>query len=283
MPAPIQQRGSISVTDTLDVAVGRTALRRTISFVGQSRIDARRIFGFVLVEDRIAFVIAALADKPGENAVGIFRVRNTRILIPAVQGKDVVPGDGTPVHIPIPLPGPALDAGEEAFCARSIAVHRECLVTHRAGLLETAAVRIDNRNQVFSAGKDEDIRLFRVSILRKALVGFAGDGGERQVPAQAKRPVASSRIVGERKLRPETGASRADGNGRAHGTTASDRVGRKLLAHAANGASTFGERNRRSRQSILFISGLGCLFGKSHKPSPSLLVGGQCFLLPCGK
>ena len=45
----------------------------------------------------------------------------------AVEGEDVVAGDGAPVDIAVALARPALDAGEQPFDARAVAVDRVIL------------------------------------------------------------------------------------------------------------------------------------------------------------
>ncbi|MEH0630557.1 SpvB/TcaC N-terminal domain-containing protein [Streptomyces stelliscabiei] len=53
------------------------------------------------------------------------------------------------------------------------------------------------------------------------------------------------RVVGERELRSETGATRAGGDGYRHRSGAGDRVRGELFAYAANGTSAFGQGDGR--------------------------------------
>jgi hypothetical protein len=59
---------------------------------------------------------------------------------------------------------PALDAGEQTFDAGAVAM--DDVAWDGGGVLESCAVWLENRNQVFCPGEDVGVRLFGVSILR---------------------------------------------------------------------------------------------------------------------
>ena len=86
----------------------------------------------------------------------------------------------------------------------------------------------------------KNVGFFGILVFGKALVGFASDGWQRKIPAEAERTVSCAGVIGECELRAEARTSRGGGDGNAHGHGASHRIGRELFTHPANGAAAFG-------------------------------------------
>ena len=113
--------------------------------------------------------VIALADKPAENAIWIGRMRvcgvkDPGVVVLPVDRRDVVPGNRPPVDLPGGNLRPALDAGKQALNPGAETmdyVARKCRV-----VFEARAVRLKNRHQIFGSGKDVDIRLLDIPILR---------------------------------------------------------------------------------------------------------------------
>src|SRR5262245_42451411 len=95
--------------------------------------------------------------------------------------------------------------------------------------------------QVLGAREDEDVRVLCVDVLRQAFVSIAGDRRKGQAPAEAERTVTGAGVVRQRELLAEARTTWADGNGRSHRSSSSNRIGGELLAHAPNGAATLGQ------------------------------------------
>jgi hypothetical protein len=89
--------------------------------VNLSKIYAGAILGLILVQNGIAFVVTSFADQPAEDTSGIIRISDARILVFAVNGEDIVFGDGTPVYVSVFSPGPPLDTGKESLDAWPVA------------------------------------------------------------------------------------------------------------------------------------------------------------------
>jgi len=123
--------------------------------------------------------------------------------------------------------GPALDPREEPFDARPVAanpvavelvlVHDQAallvahpesvgvlLVSWIAGDPRSVSVLPIHRDQVLSAGEDEDIRVLHVAVLRQPLLSLTRDRRKGKAPPEAERAVACARVVRQRKLRAET-------------------------------------------------------------------------------
>src|SRR6516162_1295076 len=88
-----QQRRRVAVTDALEIPAGRAADIAAIALVRLCEVDAGRIFGSIVVEDGVAFVVLALANEPAENTLRILRIGNTALDAIAVERGDVVLGD----------------------------------------------------------------------------------------------------------------------------------------------------------------------------------------------
>ena len=128
--------------------------------------------------------------------VRVSRVEDAGIVVLPVQCGHVVAGDGPPVDFTRGSVCPALDAGKQTFNTWAVAmdnVARDVCV-----VLESSAVRLEKRNQIFRPGEDIDIGLLGVPILGQTLVGLTCDRGQRQIPSEAEGAVAGARIVGER-------------------------------------------------------------------------------------
>ena len=67
------------------------------------------------------------------------------------------------MDVAVGFPSPALDAREEAFDARAVTM--DGVVQHRRRVLEAAAVRVKNWDEIFCPGENVDILLFGVPIL----------------------------------------------------------------------------------------------------------------------
>ena len=67
----------------------------------------------------------------------------------------------------------------------------------------TAGVFHEFRHQIFGAGEHEHVGFLRIEVLRQAFVGLAGNGGQREAPAEAKRPVAGAGIISEASCGPK--------------------------------------------------------------------------------
>lgn len=78
----VQQRRAVAVADALEVAVRRSSdvvSVSTVALLRLAQVDARSVFAPVAVEDRVALVVAGLADEPAEDPPGIARIRDPRL------------------------------------------------------------------------------------------------------------------------------------------------------------------------------------------------------------
>src|SRR5205085_2743206 len=197
-----------------------------------------QIFFLVLVDDRIALIIVALANKPRKDPGRVGGIGNTALGGLAVERADVVAGNRTPVSIRgVVQFGPALDACKEAFIPRPVSRHAIPIPL----LLEAEPVRIDDGNQVFGARKDIDIGFLVVEILRESSVSAAGDARIPDAPTVAVRPVPGAGIVGEREGGSETRPPKAEGERDRERTGSRHRVRPELLADPLDRTSAFGE------------------------------------------
>jgi hypothetical protein len=140
----------VPVLDTLHVAVGGA---HAVALVRLHAIDVRVVLRRVLIDDGVAPVVAALADQPREHATGI---ANAALWGLAVQRRDVVATDGTPMDVTGRSVSPALDAREQSLDARAVPIDREA--RRRDVVRVPAAVRLEHWHQVLGAGEDEDVR-----------------------------------------------------------------------------------------------------------------------------
>src|SRR5690606_35313626 len=147
-------------------------------------------------------------------------------------------------------PDPALDPRVEPFDARPVTIDRVAFAIVR-GVLRVVDDLPDPRialpdqdgHEVLAARKDEDVALLAIQVARQPLLGLAPDRREADVPAQAERPVAQSRGVGQRELRAEARAAGAQRDRDGHRPRAGDRVRLEFFADSLEGASTLGERD----------------------------------------
>ena len=197
MPRVVQQWHSVAVADSLEIAVRRAAwvvAIAPVAFVGAGQIDADAVLGFVFVENGVALVVTGFTNQPREDAQGIDRVGDARVRVFAVEGEDVVLGDGAPVDIAIGVASPTLDSREQPFDARAVAadaVAVDFVFVNHSEPRARARSTLRNRDQVFGAGEDEDIGLLGVVIPRQAFVGLARDRRQRKAPAEAEGAVAA--------------------------------------------------------------------------------------------
>jgi hypothetical protein len=147
------------------------------------------------------------------------------------------------VHVPGREVRDAVDSRERPLGARAIAHDREARRA-RDVFLELP-VGAAQRDQVFRASEHEHVGLGGVVVPGQALLGLARDGREAEREPIPEGPVARARVVGERELWPEPGATWARGERDREPRRARDRIGCELLAHAPNGASTLREPERR--------------------------------------
>src|ERR671916_2669473 len=95
-PARVAIRRPVTVPDALQVAVGRA---RAVALVGLREIDVLVVLRRVLVDDGVALVVVALADKPAEDPSLIAGIEDARAGRFAVPRRDVVLGDRAPIDI----------------------------------------------------------------------------------------------------------------------------------------------------------------------------------------
>jgi hypothetical protein len=144
------------------------------------------------------------------------------------------------------LIGPSFDPGEQALDARLVSLNVIDDARHRPD--ERVALPVPSpvhqeRDEVFSAGQHEYVRLFRVLVLWQTFVRLACDRGKRETPPEAKRSVAGTGVVVERQLRAKPGPSGTGGDGDAQGPGACGGIRPKLFADAADRPTTFRERD----------------------------------------
>ncbi len=243
-PLAVQQRGAIAVADVLDGAIdpaARVGLVAAIGLVGLAQIKVGRVLGLVIVDHGVAPVVARLADKPAEDAAGVGRVGDTGVGVFAVEGQNVVFGDGAPVDVAGVRPDrlrPALDAGEQPFDARPVATDA---IVGEAGRV----VRRGHRHEIFRAGEQEDVGLGVVVVAGQPFVRLAADLRQGQRPAEAERAIAGAGVIAEGELRAEAGAAGAGGDGHGQGAGTGNGVGGELLADATDGPAALGQRDGR--------------------------------------
>jgi hypothetical protein len=107
-------------------------------------------------------------------------------------------------------------------------------------VLESRAVRLEHRYKVLSSGEDVDVGLVGVSVLREALVRLPGYGRKGQAPPETERSIPCTGVITETEFRPEPRATRARGDGYRYRARTSYWIGAKLLADAADRATTLG-------------------------------------------
>src|SRR5258708_4785672 len=79
------------------------------------------------VDDRVSFVVVALADQPAEHAYRMVRagrsgIEDPRLVVLAVERGDVVAGDRAPMRVAQVDIGPTLDPRKQSFDTRAIAL-----------------------------------------------------------------------------------------------------------------------------------------------------------------
>ena len=109
-------RVCVAVADTLEVAISAARQVTTVGFVQLGGGNLLRVLSLVAVDNEIALVVVALADKPGEDTRRIGWVDDAALRRLSIPGRDIVSGDRPPKHVGcISGVGPALDTCEEAF------------------------------------------------------------------------------------------------------------------------------------------------------------------------
>ena len=185
-----ETRGTVPVLDAFQVAVGRA---HAVALVGLASIHIVGVLCCVFVDDGVALVVVALADEPAEDArrIGWRRthwIEDAGIVVLSVQRGYVVACDRSPMDLAGCNLGPALDAGEQTLDARSVAMDYVPWRGHV--VLESCAVRLENRHQVLGAGQNENVRFFGVLILWQPLVRLPTDGRKGKAPTKAEGAIS---------------------------------------------------------------------------------------------
>ena len=154
-------------------------------------VNTLRILCFVLVEDSITFIIVAFTNQPAKNMCWFIRIGNATFSSFAVQGSNVVFRNGTPVGFTRIYSSPAFYAGKQslnsgAILANPIAIPQRFI--HRP-------IGFQHGHQIFCPRKNKNIRFFRIPVAGQTLVCLACNRRERQIPAQPKYAISSTRIV----------------------------------------------------------------------------------------
>ena len=163
--------------------------------------------------------------------------------------RDVVLRDGAPMHVAVARARPSLDAGEQAFDARAVAVDAIFDAIHRSQrqrlALPLATFFDHHRHQILRAGKDEDIGFVRVVVSGQALFGLAGDLRQPSDSSRGRKGRCPRRSRSSTKLRAESRAAGRSRDGHSHGSGAGHGIGGELLADPANSAAAFRKRDSR--------------------------------------
>ena len=178
----------VAVSNSLQIAVDRSGHIIPIAFVYLCSAVAScvfenpcGVFGLVLVDDDVSFVIVTFADQPTKDAGAVCRIGDSALGGLAVPSGDVVLRDGTPEHVrAVCQVSPALNAGEESFDAGAVGLNVVGDAVDKAidGIAYPhCTLGLQDGNKIFRAGEDKNIRLGRVFVTWQALVGFAGDLG----------------------------------------------------------------------------------------------------------
>ena len=194
MAIRVQQRGSVAVTDALQIAVGlaaRVVATAAVALAGLGEICTCAVLGQVLVQDCVAFVVARFADQPAEDACIVLRVEDAGGGIAAVDGQDVVLRDRPPVDVAwIVDPTPALDAGEQPLDARTETLDAVIDAIRLAQTTPADPGVVEFRDQVLGAGQQEDVRFLVIAVAGEPLVRLACDRGQGEVPPESEGSVA---------------------------------------------------------------------------------------------
>ena len=135
------------------------------------------------------------------------------------------------------LVGPALDAGEQAFNPRPVAVHDVARIARRRvqGLPFPSILFLDeNRNQILGTRKNEGIGFFCVEIFRQTFIGSTRDGRNGEVPAKAEWAVTGAGVIAQRKLRAKTRAAGRCKDRHGHRSGAGHRIGAEFFPYSAD-------------------------------------------------
>ena len=241
----VQQRCAVAIAHPLELAAGgppRVVGGPAVALVRLREVDPGAVLGLVLVDHRVALVVAGLADQPAEDPVRVLRVADLRGGVAAEDRQLVVGRDRAPVGAAAPAVGPALDAREQALDPRPEAQHVvafdvvlvEQRVAARVGHELAVLVEDERGDEILGAGEDEHVGLLVVGVAGEALVGLARDRRQREPPAEAERPVAVAGVVGQRQLRAEVAAAAAGLDRDLQRGGAGHRVGGELLSDAAD-------------------------------------------------
>jgi hypothetical protein len=158
--------------------------------VGGRHVHAARVLLRVDVVGRVALVVVGERDEVGEDAARVLPVADAAVLVEAEERRHVVARDGAPVARAVADALPALDAREHPFGARPVRADSVSDVVQRPRKLDALPRAVRDGHEVLRAGDDERVRLLVVQVARQPLVGLARDGGQREAPAEAERPVA---------------------------------------------------------------------------------------------
>src|SRR5687767_9701386 len=186
--------------------------------MGLAQIDAGGVFCFVLVQNGVTLIIPRLADQPTEDAASVFGVGHPRVPVLAIKCQDVVFGERSPMGVSVTQSRPPFNPSEKTFDAGTVpfdAIFDSRRRLRGAARWAPTPGNLDqNRNEVFSSGQNENIRVIPIFVFRQTFVGFPGDRWQLKPPTEAEWAIARSGVVGERKLRAETGAAGTcrDGN-----------------------------------------------------------------------
>ena len=168
---------------------------RPVALVRLRHVDAVVVLLEVLVADRVAAAVLAAAQQPAEHPRRIGRVHHAGVGVLAVPVGDVVPRDRLPVRVAVGEAGPSFDPREQPLGAGPVpvdAIARRVRRAHRAdGFPVGAGVAGGERSdEVLRVGEQEDVG---VVVPRQALVGPAGDRGQREATSQSRTRRSRSR------------------------------------------------------------------------------------------
>src|SRR5439155_8379204 len=153
----------------------------------------------------------------------------------AIIAGDVLARDGFPEDI-VAGAGPAFNSRERAFDSRAIAADRVIAVS--PNIIDPLAVLfVAQWDEVFDIRQEECVAVNFVLVNRQTLGGFSLDRREVELPTDAKWPVSSARIVGERQIRIKSGATTGQAKRNRDRGSAGDRIGGEFLADALDRAA----------------------------------------------
>ena len=253
-------RRAVAVADALQIALRGSRQVAAIALVRLREIEIVRALRAVLIDGDVPAIVGALAHQPAEDPARVGRIGDARLRRLAVPRRDVVLGDRSPERVGgISRVHPSLDAREQPLDPRPIAMDRVRLPVNGAKrrrarenlALPRRAVPDERRHEVLGARQDERVGFLRVGVLRQAFVGLSSDRRQRQRPPESERTVAARRVVGERQLWSEAGATGTRGDRHRQRCRPGRRIRGELLADPANGAAALRQRDRRARARVV--------------------------------